>query len=91
MGMFRVEVTGVGGHGCQRQVKDGELLQQFCGMSGCPDCIAREFVRDLKRAGVFFNTGNCDGYEGGAVLRHWPGSKSEVVDDLLTGKRTGSF
>jgi len=82
MGQFRVEVTGVGGHGCQRQVKDGEQLQQFCGSPSCPDCTAREFVRDLKRIGVMMES---------AVLTHWPGTSTEVRDDLMSGKRTGSF
>jgi len=82
MGQFRVEVTAVGGHGCQRQVKDGEQLQQFCGSPSCPDCTAREFVRDLKRVGCSIEE---------AKLVHWPGTSTEVKDDLLTGKRTGSF
>lgn len=82
MGQFRVEVTAVGGHGCQRQVKDGQQLQQFCGSPSCPDCTAREFVRDLKRIGVSVES---------AVLRHWPDTTTEVQDDLLTGKRKGNF
>lgn len=84
MGQFKVEVVAVGGHGCQREtVKDGGLLQQYCGNPTCPDCIAREFIRDLKRAGIY----NIES----ATLTHWPGQKSEVQDDLLSGKRTGSF
>ena len=82
MGQFRVEVTAVGGHGCQRQVKDGEQLQIFCGSPSCPDCAAREFVRTLKRQGHTMEK---------AVLFHWPGTETEVQDDLLTGKRKGSF
>jgi hypothetical protein len=82
MGQFRVEVTAVGGHGCQRQIKDGGQIQQFCGSPSCPDCVAREFVRSLKRAGAMLEK---------AELIHWPGSSTEVRDDLLTLKRTGSF
>jgi hypothetical protein len=82
MGQFRVEVTAVGGHGCQRTVKDGEQLQQFCGNPSCPDCVAREFVRSLKRTGVMLER---------AVLIHWPGTSTEVSDDLIYFKRTGSF
>lgn len=26
-----------------------------------------------------------------AILTHWPGEPSQVQDDLLTNKRTGSF
>jgi hypothetical protein len=92
VGMFRVEVTAVGGHGCQRTVRDGQQVQNFCGSTSCPDCIAREFIRSLKRAGVSFEpTYECNGFKHGAVIRHWPGDKTEVVDDLLTGARTGSF
>jgi hypothetical protein len=82
MGQFRVEVTAVGGHGCQRQVKNGEQLQQFCGSSSCPDCEAREFVRRIKRQGHMLEK---------AELIHWPGTSTEVRDDLLGGKRSGSF
>lgn len=82
MGQFRVEVTAVGGHGCQRTVKDGEQLQQFCGNPACPDCLAREFVRSMKRIGANVEK---------ATLIHWPGLSSEVRDDLLTLKRTNSF
>lgn len=81
MGTFRVEVEAVGGHGCQRDKKDGEAVLG-CDLPHCPDCIAREFVRRLKRTGSQVNT---------ATLRHWPGQTSEVVDDLLTGVRNGSF
>jgi hypothetical protein len=82
MGQFRVEVTAVGGHGCQRNIKDGENVQNFCGSPACPDCEAREFVRKLKRTGASVEK---------AELVHWPGQTSEVRDDLLTGVRKGSF
>lgn len=82
MGMFRVEVQAVGGHGCQRTVKSGQKLQQFCGSPSCPDCLAREFVRSLKRIGCFEVKG---------LLRHWPDTETEVRDDLVTGERTGNF
>ena len=80
MGQYRVEVVAVGGHGCQREVKDGGTVTG-CGGSYCPDCAAREFVDGLKRRGHIER----------ATLTHWPGTKEEVIDDLLTGKRKGSF
>jgi len=83
MGQFRVEVTAVGGHGCQRQIKDGGNVQQYCGSSSCPDCVAREFVRQLKRIGIYTIEK--------AELIHWPGTDTEVRDDLLTLTRHGSF
>jgi hypothetical protein len=81
MGDFRIEVKAVGGHGCQREVKDGGDVHG-CGQMGCPDCIAREFVATLQRKGNSVNS---------ATLTHWPGQAGEVVDDLLTKKRRGSF
>lgn len=82
MGMFRVEVEAVGGHGCQRNIKNGQQVQNYCGGPSCPDCVAREFVRQLKRVGADVQK---------AVLTHWPGQTSEVKDDMLTGVRAGNF
>jgi hypothetical protein len=81
MGMFRLTVEAVGGHGCQREKGDGEHAVG-CERPGCPDCIAREFVRRLKRSGAMVST---------ATLVHWPNDPGEVRDDLLTGLRQGSF
>jgi hypothetical protein len=81
MGQFRVTVEAVGGHGCQREKGDGEVVMG-CERSGCPDCIAREFVRRLKRSGATVDK---------ALLQHWPETETEVRDDLLTGIRSGSF
>jgi len=84
MGTFRVEIEATGNHGCQRGVRDGETLILNCGQPGCPDCLAREFVRKLEAASVDFSVGH-------AELFHWPGTDKEVVDNLLTGKRAGNF
>ena len=81
MGQFRIEVTAVGGHGCQREIKDGGTVPG-CGQPGCPDCAARQFVARLKAEGNNVEK---------AELIHWPGQKDEVKDDLLTGIRSGSF
>lgn len=81
MGNFRVEVEAVGGHGCQRELKDGAEVTK-CSNPSCPDCMAREFVAALKATGNSLVS---------AKLIHWPGQKSEVRDDLLTGIRSGSF
>lgn len=81
MGQFRVTVVAQGGHGCMRDAGDGETVIG-CDRPGCPDCIAREFVRRLKRSGAFVDE---------AQLEHWPGTSYAVTDDLLTGKRQGSF
>lgn len=81
MGDFNIEIKAVGGHGCDREVKDGGTVYG-CGRMGCPDCIARETVETLKRKGVDVKS---------AKLTHWPGQPSEVQDDLLTKVRKGSF
>jgi hypothetical protein len=87
MGDFRVTVEALGGHGCQREKGDGETVIG-CDLPGCPDCMAREFVRRLKRSGATVKL---------AEIRHWPAdmpgysADGEVRDDLLTGARTGAF
>jgi hypothetical protein len=81
MGTFLVTVEAVGGHGCQREYGHGQAVLG-CDRPNCPDCITREYVRRLKRSGATVNI---------ATLKHWPGQESEVVDNLLTGIREGSF
>lgn len=81
MGEFLSTVRASGDHGCQRKRKDGDVVLD-CGKPNCPDCITREYVRRLKRAGCLLEE---------ATLAHWPDSDHTVVDNLLTGFRTGSF
>lgn len=81
MGNFRVEIEAVGGHGCAREIKDGRRVYG-CGQRGCVDCEAREFVKFLERQGYQVVK---------AELTHWPGSETEVKDDLKTGIRKGNF
>jgi hypothetical protein len=81
MGTFKIEITAVGGHGCQREIKDGGTVYG-CGRRDCPDCEARAVIDALRRI-------SCSIEE--AKLTHWPGEPGQVVDDLLTRKRSGSF
>lgn len=91
MGDFRFEVNAVGGHGCQRDVKDGGEVYG-CGSMNCPDCLCAKFIQDMKRAGASVKS---------ASLTHWPGQPCEVLDTfdveaspvILKAKRTrkGSF
>lgn len=90
MGDFRVELNAVGGHGCQREVKDGGEVYG-CGHVRCPDCITARFVREMIAAGASVKS---------ATLTHWPGQPSQVVDEfevstpahlLQARKRRGSF
>lgn len=83
MGDFMIVIRGVGGHGCQRTAKTGEVFHG-CGYMSCPDCMATEFVKKLAEASYQITD---------ATLTHWPVSMnathgrsyteaSEVVDDL---------
>lgn len=52
MGAFKIEIIGVGGHGCERKAKAGEKLHGRCGRFNCPDCMAYEYVQRMKQAGM---------------------------------------
>jgi hypothetical protein len=86
MGDFNINITATGGHGCERKAKAGDKLYGRCGRFSCPDCMAYEFVQQLKQRGMLaFNTSK-------AELTHWPGQSGQVVDDLLLNERKeGSF
>lgn len=80
MGRFRITITAVGGHGCQREIKDTGRVHG-CRRMGCPDCETRRFVELMKQQNSVE----------GATITHWPGQPSQVEDNLLSGVRTGSF
>lgn len=89
MGNYRIVIEGAGSHGCQRGVKDGELVQVKCeGPNFCPDCAARELVDLLCRKGENVVS---------ARLYHWLHNvtgevqRETVVDDLKSLQRHGSF
>ena len=52
MGAFNINITGVGGHGCERKAKAGDKLHGRCGRFNCPDCIAYEFTQQLRQKGM---------------------------------------
>ena len=52
MGAFNINITGVGGHGCERKAKAGEKLFGRCGKFSCPDCMAYDLVQRMKQAGM---------------------------------------
>lgn len=84
MGDFRIVIEAMGGHGCQREAKQGEAFVG-CGHENCPDCMARVFVDQLKVRGFQIFK---------ATFTHWPfdtvrkdGEKAyqndiEIVDDM---------
>lgn len=87
MGDFRVVVDGFGAHGCEREKGDGQPVLG-CDRNQCPDCIAREYVRRLKRQGCIVRS---------AKIIHWPAgvrghkAENEIIDDLVSGIRKGTF
>jgi hypothetical protein len=52
MGAFNINITGVGGHGCERKAKAGDKLYGRCGRFSCPDCAAYDFTQRLRQAGM---------------------------------------
>lgn len=86
MGVFNINITGVGGHGCERNAKPGDKLFARCGRFSCPDCIAFDFTQRLKQMGVLNSS------EAKSEFTHWPGEPSQVIDDLLKNERkSGRF
>ena len=81
MGQYRFTFTATGGHGCDRNRKDGEKVYG-CGRRDCPDCECRDFVQRMQAKGNSVSE---------AKLEHWPGTPEQVTDDLLTRIRKGSF
>lgn len=86
MGDFRIEIHASGGHGCERKAQPGEKLWGRCGRFTCPDCMAYEFVQQMKQRGFL-------GFQNSkAAFIHWPDSSGRVVDDLLKNERAeGAF
>ncbi len=76
MGSFEFRVRAVGGHGCQRDAREGEEFTG-CGRMGCPDCEARMFV---SRVGEAMSVER-------ATLTHWPDDPTVVVDNLAPPAR----
>lgn len=88
MGAFNINITGVGGHGCERKAKPGEKLYGRCGRFNCPDCMAYEFVQQLKQKGMIRDGDNAFSIEVSADAPIPPGAAR--VDDVQ-GKRYAQF
>lgn len=82
MGTFKIVIQAVGGHGVDREKKNGEKVNFKAEGDFTPDAIAERFANELKHFG-------CNVEE--AQIIHWPGEENTVVDDLVTGERTGNF
>ena len=82
MGTFKIQITAVGGHGQDREVKEGEVVNFYKDGSTTPDALAKTFVEMLKAHGSSVEE---------AKIVHWTEQESEVTDDLLIGVRKGNF
>lgn len=95
MGDFRIIIDAVGGHGQDREKKDGETVDFTHSGSGYhssknPEAIAQVLIAALQGTGCSIQ---------GAKVIHWPSDNypdqreagKEIVDDLITGKRTNNF
>jgi hypothetical protein len=79
MGNYIITIQGVGGHGQDRNKKNGENVDFG---ENTPEAIIKEAVDKLKATGNSISQ---------ATFHHWPNSEHQVVDDLLTGHRLGDF
>lgn len=91
MGMFRVTVVAIGNHGCMRDISDGETVIG-CDKSHCTDCITREYVRRMKRSGADVSIANIEHWPTDAQSGQFvPPDTGQVLDNLVTGVRRGTF
>lgn len=88
MGIFRIEITGRGPHGCDRVARhddsDSGKLYRRCSKLTCVDCLTYDFVNALLQKGYGI---------GEATFTHNAGAVTdEVVDNLLkNARRSGKF
>lgn len=91
MGDFRIVIDAVGGHGQDRDKKDGEIVDFGTDVMNSPEAAAKKFLEEFGKYNSITE----------AKIIHWPldnyegqlknGRSKQIVDDLLTGKRTGQF
>lgn len=88
MGNFRIVIEAVGSHGQDRGKKDGEEVD-FTEVGygspkneNTPEAIAQRAVEELTAHGTNVER---------AWVHHWPGTGTDVIDNLLTNKRKGNF
>ncbi len=82
MGTFRITIMGTGNHGVDRSVASGDTVDFTKDGDNTPDAIAKRLTDELASTGAQLSE---------ATITHWPGQPSQVLDDLRTGRRAGSF
>ncbi len=93
MGDFRIVIETVGGHGQDRAKKDGEVVD-FGSELYSPEAFFKRAIEEAISIGIISSDTK-------AYVIHWPidnhggqlanGRSQQIVDNLLTGKRTGNF
>lgn len=91
MGDFRIVIDTVGGHGQDREKKDGEVVDFG---ENTPEAYFKKCIEEGIEKGIISSDTK-------AQVIHWPidnyGGQLEnkrskqIVDNLLTGVRTGEF
>jgi hypothetical protein len=80
---FAITIIGLGEHGCDRRTRAGDRLRSRCGRLDCVDCLALDFVQNLRQKGYIL---------GEATLVHGYRTHVEITDDLLKNeRRSGDF
>lgn len=83
MGDFSVSMRMVGGHGCDRQAREGDPLGPTCDSQSCPDCFFRKMVGLLVSKGMIPTGGKYH-----ATMTHWPDDPDGgITDDLRANVR----
>lgn len=99
MGNFRIVIDAVGGHGQDREKKDGEVVDFTGGRTdgNTPEAIAQRAVAEIKAAGTnvlsakVYHWPADTVYEGEPVAPVDGNGKPCITDDLVTGVRKGQF
>lgn len=80
MGNFKIEIEAVGGHGCDRDAKQGDKINYKIDHTHpdgtCPDCNLKAFVDRFARSSNVLS----------AKFIHWPDT-TPIVDDIKAGVR----
>lgn len=83
MAQFTFSITAAGPNGCDRKAQPGDRLHGRCGKLTCPDCLAYDFMLNLRQKGMIVHA---------ATFTHQPGTDAEVTDNIVLNERTqGSF
>src|SRR5690349_18906593 len=72
MGLFRIVREAAGGHGCQRELGDGEKVFG-CRRQDCADCVTQEYIVKMKKIFVVNKS----------ELIHWSEDPSQVIDEIV--------